>query len=247
MSDVQFRPPREPLVAPGDMDCHVADMTATIAADVPLKNSQQRLAKFDQWIPIDGDPNLPVGRLVEINSSGPLRLGFGAWRDLLLGCQFRIGTGELITAGGRTVKNVAGYDLTKFMVGQRGVFGQIVTITTRTYKQPAMALVADFAPSDRLIEQIISTPLRPRWAILSPQSLRCGWLDEQIAIEFFEQQLSSRNPTTSPSVRPFGARTAITCGPRCRRSPFSPLPSRQNSPNGSPTRRLELSCPLWPI
>ena len=59
-----------------------------------------------------------LGRLVEHNSSGPLRLGYGAWRDLLLGCQFHNGRGELITAGGRTVKNVAGYDLTKFMVGQ---------------------------------------------------------------------------------------------------------------------------------
>ena len=66
---------------------------------------------------------------LEMNSTGPLRLGFGAWRDLLLGAQFYNGRGELITAGGRTVKNVAGYDLTKFMVGQRGVFGRLLTLT----------------------------------------------------------------------------------------------------------------------
>ena len=57
----------------------------------------------------------------------------------MLGCQFRIATGERITAGGRTMKNVAGYDLTKFMVGQGGVFGQVETIVTRTYRRPSGA------------------------------------------------------------------------------------------------------------
>ena len=80
-------------------------------------------------------------RSSEQNSTGPLRLGYGAWRDLLLGVQFTNGRGELITAGGRTVKNVAGYDLTKFMVGSHGVFGRLVTITTRTYRRPDRALV----------------------------------------------------------------------------------------------------------
>ncbi len=198
----RFRAPREALVAPGEMDCHAADMTATIAADVPLKKVQQRLAKLDQWLPIDGNPDLPVGQLVETNSSGPLRLGYGAWRDLLLGCQFRAGTVELITAGGRTVKNVAGYDLTKLMVGQRGIFGQIVTITARTYKRPALALVADFAPSDRFIERIVATPLRPQWAMLSPQSLRCGWLGEEPAIELFEKLLGPHQPISQSRRKP---------------------------------------------
>jgi hypothetical protein len=170
-----FREPRQPLVAPGAIDCHAADLTATISADMPLKIAQWRLGEFDQWIPIDGDPDLPVGRLVEQNSTGPLRLGYGGWRDLLLGCQFRIGDeddlktgrGELITAGGRTMKNVAGYDLTKLMVGQRGFFGKIVTITVRTYRRPAMALVAKFAPTDALLGQLMTTPLRPRWAAIT--------------------------------------------------------------------------------
>src|SRR5688500_14037026 len=99
-------------------------MSATIAADVTLAQVQNALAPTGQWLPIDGQPDLPIGQLVETNSSGPLRLGYGHWRDLLLGAQFHNGSGDLITAGGRTVKNVAGYDLTKFMVGHRGVFGR---------------------------------------------------------------------------------------------------------------------------
>jgi glycolate oxidase FAD binding subunit len=103
MSDLNYRSPRDVLVNPGQIESYVADMTATVAADVPLETVQAHLAKFDQWIPIDGDARLPIGRLVETNSTGPLRLGYGAWRDLLLGCQFKTGGGRLITAGGRTM------------------------------------------------------------------------------------------------------------------------------------------------
>ena len=191
---IEFRKPREALVGPGEMDCHAADMTATFAADVPLNVAQAKLAQIDQWIPVDGNPEFTVGRLVEENSTGPLRLGYGAWRDLLLGCQFRIATGELITAGGRTVKNVAGYDLTKFMIGQRRIFGSVVTITMRTYRRPAAALLARFDPSDRWISGKIATPLRRRWAILTSSALWCGWLDGAIEIDFFEKLVARESP-----------------------------------------------------
>lgn len=192
--NLDYRPAREPLVGAGRIDCHAADMTATIAADVPLETAQERLAEFDQWIPVDGNPHLPLGRLVEENSSGPLRLGYGAWRDLLLGCQFKTPAGRLITAGGRTMKNVAGYDLTRLMVGQRGILGSLVTITTRTYKRPAGALVAEFVPSDRWLGTVITTALRPRYAMLSPQSLTCGWLDDEPALSLFERLAATQHP-----------------------------------------------------
>lgn len=169
-------------------------MTATVAADVPLEAVQNHLAKFDQWIPIDGNRRLPIGRLVETNSTGPLRLGYGAWRDLLLGCQFKTPDGQLITAGGRTMKNVAGYDLVKLMVGQRGMLGSLISITCRTYKRPAAALVAEFAPSDRWLGRVIATPLRPRYAILRPDALICGWLDDERAIALFETLAGEQHP-----------------------------------------------------
>ena len=194
MDDSLPRSPREPLVRPGEIDCHVADMTATISAQLPLNSAQAALAKFNQWIPVDGDPAWPVGRLVEENSSGPLRLGFGAWRDLLLGCQFRIGDGRLITAGGRTMKNVAGYDLVKPMVGQRGLLGKIENITARTYRRPEAALLAEFEPSDRWLGEIICAPLRPRYAILTRESLLCGWLDDEKAISLYERLAAEFRP-----------------------------------------------------
>jgi FAD/FMN-containing dehydrogenase len=189
-----FRPDRQPLVPPGGADLHARDMSATFAADVTLRSAQQRLAELGQWIPIDGDPDLPLGTLVERNSTGPLRLGYGAWRDLLLGLQFTNGRGELITAGGRTVKNVAGYDLTKFMVGSQGVFGRLVTITTRTYRRADRALVARFRLEIALLGRLLPTALRPRWAVLTPDALWCGYLGDEAALAFYRAALRSAEP-----------------------------------------------------
>ena len=192
--DVSIRPDRTPLVPPGGIEPLVRDMTVIASADVTLATLQSELAKHDQWLPIDGDPNQTLGRLVETNSTGPLRLGYGAWRDLLLGVQFHNGRGELITAGGRTVKNVAGYDLTKFMVGQHGVFGKIITIATRTYRRPEGALLARFDASDCTINDLLPTPARPQWALLTPTELLCGYLGDARTIDYYEQILPQEHP-----------------------------------------------------
>lgn len=176
------------------MDLQARDMTATFSADVTLAEAQQRLAELGQWMPVDGDASWTLGRLVETNSTGPLRLGYGAWRDLLLGCQFLNGRGELITAGGRTVKNVAGYDLTKFMVGQGGAFGRIVTITTRTHLRPTGALLARFAPDVWQINRLLPTPCRPQWATLTADAMWCGYLGDERTIGYYQNAIGEHQP-----------------------------------------------------
>jgi hypothetical protein len=169
-------------------------MTATISADVTLSRVWDSLAEFEQWLPIDGEGNATVGELIDRNSTGALRLGYGAWRDLLLGAQFINGRGELITAGGRTVKNVAGYDLTKFMVGQRGAFGQLVTITTRTYRLPAAALWAQFAPDEGIVNRLMPTSLRPQWMLMNAGQLLCGYLGDAQTIDYYANNLTQHRP-----------------------------------------------------
>jgi FAD/FMN-containing dehydrogenase len=188
------RPPHHPLVAPGEMDLHAKDMTATFSAECPLRYVQWKLAEAGQWLPVDGDPDATLGRLVETNSTGPLRLGFGGWRDLLLGAQFTNGKGELITAGGRTVKNVAGYDLTKFMVGGHGIFGRLVTVTTRTHRRPDGALIAHFPRDVARFTPLLTTPLRPQWAMLSGPTLLCGYLGDEPTLAWYEANLPSLGP-----------------------------------------------------
>jgi FAD/FMN-containing dehydrogenase len=190
----EFRPDHSPLVPPGGADLHARDMTATFSVAVTLADAQAQLAALDQWLPVDGDATRTLGQLVDVNSTGPLRLGYGAWRDLLLGCQFENGRGELITAGGRTVKNVAGYDLTKFMVGQGGVFGRLVTITTRTYRRPAAAIVARFAPDVWQVNRLLPTPCRPQWAVLTADATWCGYVGDARTIGYYRAALSEHAP-----------------------------------------------------
>src|SRR4051812_19202803 len=64
------RTDRTILTAPGTIDHHVADLTATIAADVALSTVQETLGAMGQWLPIDGDAEMPVGELIETNSTG---------------------------------------------------------------------------------------------------------------------------------------------------------------------------------
>lgn len=189
-----YRAPREPVVAPGAIDCHVRDMSVAVSADVALAALQTKLAEHGQWLPIDGDPSQSVGTLVSCDSTGPLRLGYGAWRDLLLGAQFTNGRGELITAGGRTVKNVAGYDLTKFIVGQREIFGRLVSITTRTYRRPAGAILARHAPDVRILSGLIPTSLKPQWAVLMRENLLCGYVGTEAALNFYRSAIPSSKP-----------------------------------------------------
>jgi FAD/FMN-containing dehydrogenase len=192
----ESRSNRTPLVQPGGIDHHVADMTATLSAVVTLKAAREKLAEAGQWLPIEGNASLTLGRLIETNSTGPLRLGYGAWRDLLLGAQFLNGRDELITAGGRTVKNVAGYDLTKFMVGQRGVFGRLVTVTTRTYKRPDGAILAKFRPNLGLVNRVMPTDLRPQWMALTAEALCFGYLADERTLAYWLDHLPKLEPAS---------------------------------------------------
>lgn len=185
------RGPRSALVAPGEIDHHVNDMTATVAADVTLRAVQAQLGPHRQWLPVDGDPAASIGSLVMRNSTGPLRLGYGAWRDLLLGVQFNDKTGQLVTAGGRVMKNVAGYDLTKFFIGTHGSIGTPVSLTVRTYLKPVGAIVARFAPTGvaATVRKLLPTDLRPQYAMLTRESIICGYLGDEHTLRFYESKL----------------------------------------------------------
>jgi glycolate oxidase FAD binding subunit len=190
MTDVNLQLPRRPFVQAGEIKALDRDMTVIVSAETRLAAVQTRLAEFNQWLAVDGAAANTIGALVEQNSTGPLRLGFGGWRDQLLGVQFLNGRGELITAGGRTMKNVAGYDLTKFMVGAHGVFGKIETVTARTYRLPAGAVHARFAPDIGIINKLLPTPLKPQWAMLTSEALWCGYLADPAALSFYRSRLS---------------------------------------------------------
>jgi glycolate oxidase FAD binding subunit len=120
------------------IDYAVGDLTITVEAGAKLADIQQKLATESQFLPID--PAYPeratIGGIVATADTGSWRQRYGGIRDLVLGLSFVRADGKLAKAGGRVVKNVAGYDLMKLFTGAYGTLGYISEVTLRTYPLP---------------------------------------------------------------------------------------------------------------
>lgn len=115
-----------------------ADLVATIGAGTPVRAVQAVLARSGQRLALDPpSAEATIGGMLATGEAGPLRLTYGAPRDLLLGVRFARADGTLANAGGRVVKNVAGYDLGKLLCGSYGTLGVIASATFRLHPIPA--------------------------------------------------------------------------------------------------------------
>lgn len=148
------------------------NLTMTVRAGTTLREISEIAAAENQWLPLDpfGDSAGTIGATVATCSGGPLATGFGTPRDLVLGVEAVTGTGDVVRGGGRVVKNVAGYDLSRLLTGSWGALGAITEITVRLFaKQEADASVMVELPEKReaalkAIQSIRSGPTYP-WAM----------------------------------------------------------------------------------
>ena len=116
-----------------------ADLTITVAAGTPFAELRDALARHGQFLPLD-PPHADaatVGGVVAANSTGFWRARYGGVRDLLIGTTTALADGTLARAGGRVVKNVAGYDLNKLLIGSLGTLGVICECTFKVLPLPA--------------------------------------------------------------------------------------------------------------
>jgi FAD/FMN-containing dehydrogenase len=113
------------------------DMTATVEAGMTLCAFQERLRASGQWLPIDPpDQTITIGDLLAFNMTGSRQLGYGTIRDYLIGIRVAMADGTLIKAGGKVVKNVAGYDMCKLFIGAHHSIGIIVEATFKLRPLP---------------------------------------------------------------------------------------------------------------
>ena len=122
----------------------VGDLTVTVEAGVKFADLQEILLKTGQFLPLE--PAYPqeatIGGIVATADSGSWRQRYGGVRDMLLGISFVRSDGQIAKAGGRVVKNVAGYDLMKLFTGSYGTLGILTEVTLRVYPvQEAAATV----------------------------------------------------------------------------------------------------------
>jgi len=116
----------------------IGDLTITVEAGMKFAKLQEILATAGQFLPLD--PAYPdratIGGTIATADTGSLRHRYGGVRDLLLGITFVRADGKIAKAGGRVVKNVAGYDMMKLFTGSYGTLGILTEVTLRVYPLP---------------------------------------------------------------------------------------------------------------
>ena len=121
------------------LDHEPADLVASAEAGVTLGSFNQRLAQGGQWLPLDppDDGRATIGGVVATGISGAQRCGYGQPRSFVIGMHVVLADGRRCKAGGRVVKNVAGYDLCKLFTGSFGTLGIICEMTFKLRPRPA--------------------------------------------------------------------------------------------------------------
>jgi glycolate oxidase FAD binding subunit len=126
------------------------DFTAIVEAGVPFAVAQERFAAAGQMLALDPPEaaGATIGGLVATADSGPRRHSYGAPRDLVIGVTVALPDGTVAKAGGKVIKNVAGYDLSKLMAGAFGTLGVICQVALRLHPKPEATATARLAASN---------------------------------------------------------------------------------------------------
>jgi glycolate oxidase FAD binding subunit len=150
------------------IDHCAGDLTATLPAGACLLEVNDTLRQGGQWLPLDPalSDRATIGGIVAANASGPRRHRYGAPRDLIIGIEMVLADGRIVKAGGRVVKNVAGYDLARLMCGS---LGSLAIVTAATFKlspvpRVSLTVVADFADAGALgalVRALSAAPVTP--------------------------------------------------------------------------------------
>jgi len=145
------------------LEHEAGDLTCTVEAGIRLSTLNAALRRSGQRLSLDppGDPT--VGALLAENLSGPFRHRFGAPRDLVLGVTLVLADGTVANAGGKVVKNVAGYDLARLVCGSRGHLALIVRASFRLHPLPkaqrTLVVATEDAPT--VVGRLLRSQLQP--------------------------------------------------------------------------------------
>jgi len=156
------------------------DLTISVEAGITYRELSAVLAERRQMIPLDPpfSANATMGGIVASNSSGPRRRLYGTARDMVIGMTFATLEGKLIQTGGMVVKNVAGLDMGKLMIGSFGTLAAIAVVNFKLHPMPAVSRtfvrrfdkVGDAIP---VCDAVLKSVLQPAAIDLLKQSDGC--------------------------------------------------------------------------
>ncbi len=114
------------------------DLTFTAGAGTPMATLEEATAANGQWLPLDppGSRRGSLGALVAVGRAGSLSADYGTPRDHVLGVTLVSGDGRVLRWGGRVVKNVAGFDMTRLSIGSWGTLGVVASVSARLFPLP---------------------------------------------------------------------------------------------------------------
>jgi glycolate oxidase FAD binding subunit len=150
----------------GIIEYEPGEYTFTAYAGTPVQTVADELAKHAQYMPFDpifAQRGATLGGTVAANSSGSGRYRYGGVRDFILGVHFVDGRAQLVRSGGKVVKNSAGFDLSKFMVGSLGRYGILVQLSFKVFPQPQryMTLVTTFSDINSALQAVLKLASSP--------------------------------------------------------------------------------------
>jgi glycolate oxidase FAD binding subunit len=142
------------------------DLTISVQAGITYAELNRALAENRQMIPLDPpfSEKATIGGIVASNSSGPRRRLYGTARDLVIGMKFATLEGKIVQSGGMVVKNVAGLDMGKLMIGSWGTLATLASVNFKLLPVPAVertmlmgvnSTAAAFDIRDRLIRSVL--------------------------------------------------------------------------------------------
>lgn len=132
----------------GIQEYEPSEYTFTALAGTPLSEIVQALASRNQYLPFDPvlvDQGATLGGTVGSGINGPGRQRYGGLRDFILGAEIVTGDGQLVSTGGKVVKNAAGFDVPKLMVGSCGRLGILTSLTFKVFPAPPFRLTGSVA------------------------------------------------------------------------------------------------------
>ena len=164
----------------GIIEYEPGEYTFTAYAGTPVRTIVAALAEHGQYLPFDPpliEQGATLGGVIAANTAGSGRYRYGGVRDFIIGVRFVDGQGQLVRGGGKVVKNAAGFDLPKFMVGSAGRFGAFVDVSFKVFPEPRayVTLKAVFASLGPALEAIYSLFTAPNeMDVLDLESLDDG-------------------------------------------------------------------------
>ena len=195
------------VMAPsGVADVQPAEMTVRCGAGTPVADLDEALAVYGQSVAIP--PSGTVGGALAVGHSGIRRLGYGPIRDTVLQIRYVNARGELVKAGGPTVKNVSGFDLCRLMVGARGTLGFLAEVTLRTRPRAPFEhwYVTDRAPAG--VQRDLYRPTSLLWDGTHVWALLEGHEADVVA----QASAAGLDPADDPPELPDGGRWSLPPG-----------------------------------